>query len=102
MRALVLARSVPRTLAMRGATLWVLIRMLIGVVFLLLRTGGAEAPRPNPVLIIAICAIVGLIDLRRRGEEMLWSNLGVSRTQLVLLFVATAIIGEIMLGLVLP
>jgi hypothetical protein len=101
MRALPLARSLPRTLATRAATLWVLVRMLIGVVFLLARTGGGAAPRPNPVLVIAICTIVGIVDLRRRGEETLWSNLGVSRTQLVLVFVATAIVGEIVLALVL-
>jgi len=101
MRALALAGSVPRTLVTRGATLWVLSRLLVGAVFAMLRTGGAEVARPNPAAIIVICAIVGLVDLGRRGEATLWANLGVSRAQLVLVFAVTATIGEIVLALVL-
>ena len=101
MRALVAARSVPRTLATRGATLWLLTRVLISFVFAVPRIAGADAAHPNPGAVVAICVLVGLVDLRRRGEEMLWSNLGVSRTQLVALFAATAAIGEIVLALAL-
>jgi lipopolysaccharide export LptBFGC system permease protein LptF len=55
--------------------------------------------RPGPVAIVVICAVVGIVDLRRRRETMLWENLGVSTLQLASLFMLVAAIGELLLAL---
>jgi hypothetical protein len=97
LRALAFSRTLVRALAMRAVALWALIRVAVTIVFLLM-SGGA---RPNPVAVILICAIVGMVDIRRRREAVLWKNLGVSTSQLVLIFAAAATIGESMIALVL-
>jgi hypothetical protein len=102
LRALPLSRSVLRALVTRAVVLWMLLRAFLTAVFLLLPSsavngGQAESPHPDPVAIIVICTLVGVIDTRRRGEAMLWANLGVPMTQLTLLFAVTATVAETLL-----
>ncbi|MDB4883021.1 MAG: hypothetical protein JWL95_1787 [Gemmatimonadetes bacterium] len=107
MRALLFSRSLPIALAARAAASWALLRTLITAVFLLVppteatATRVAEPSSPNPIAVILLCVIVGIVDLRRRREIMLWGNLGVSLAQLTLFFAVIATIGELFIALVL-
>ncbi|MEO6526253.1 MAG: hypothetical protein ABIP93_06485 [Gemmatimonadaceae bacterium] len=96
MRALLVSRSLPSALAMRAVVLWLLLRASLSMVLMVL-----SGLLPNPIAIIVICTIVGIVDIRRRRETMLWHNLGVSTTQLASLFLLTAVTGEMLLALTL-
>jgi hypothetical protein len=108
MIALTVSRSALRDMIMRAVVLWALLRalvtavMLMGSVFIPVAEGTTphRASGPSPIAVVILCALLGMIDLRRRHESALWANLGVSSAQLALLFTVTAIAGEIVLALV--
>lgn len=106
MRALLLSRSLSRALATRAVIVWAMVRLLVSAVFALVppeitASGATIRATPSHAVIIALAVIVGMVDLRRRGEWMLWANLGISVMQLALLFAGTALAGELLLSLLL-
>lgn len=89
------ASALPRTLVpllVRAGVLYVLLRALLAGVSLVAtgETGGS----PDSPLGTVIATIVGLVDIRRRGEFVLWYNLGVGRWQIAMLYMSIAALGE--------
>lgn len=74
--------------------LWGLVRLLIVALALAAQLTASDL-KPNPFGVAMLCGLVGLVDIRRRGERALWGNLGVSTRTLVAVYVAAATIGEI-------
>jgi hypothetical protein len=89
----------------RGFRLWLIVRIAIAVVPLLAGDGTAsDVLSWDPVSAIAtlfVCALLGLIDTRRRGERALLGNLGIQDRALVAMFLAPGAVGEIVLALTL-
>lgn len=78
----------------RAALVWVLGRGLLAL-------GGVG--RTNPVASGVIALVVGsilLLDLKRRGGDLLLANLGVSRVAVLSVATLTAALGEVVLALV--
>jgi hypothetical protein len=50
--------------------------------------------------VLALCALLGVLDVLRRRERMLLANLGVSLPQLVMLLLVPAALGEIAIACV--
>lgn len=84
----------------RGAIIWVFVRLLLAA--LPLAAGGAFGSlHPWPVAVVLLCGIAGAIDVRMRGERILWANLGVAPGALAATYAAPAIPGEILVALLL-
>ena len=104
MTTLALPRAALRALLLRAGVLWVLLRMLLVAASLLAaltRDDPVEVAKSalgNPVQVVVLCTVVGLIDVRRRKEIALWNNLGLSSTQLTLLFALVATVAELLLA----
>jgi hypothetical protein len=90
----------------RGFRLWLIVRIAIAAVPLLAGGGTvSDALSWDPVSAIAtlsVCALLGFIDTRRRGERALLGNLGIQDRALVAMFLAAPAAGEILLALALP
>jgi hypothetical protein len=83
----------------RAAVLWALVRLIVAVAPL--AAGGAFGSVPaSPIGVVVLCGFVGLIDVHRRGERVLWANLGVPRRALYVMFAASAIPAECLLALI--
>ena len=87
----------------RAFGLWLIIRIAI-VVLAAMSPAFDEISLlhwhlPGALGSIAACAILGIIDTRRRGERALLANLGVTDRELILMFVASAVMGELVLAL---
>ena len=102
MMTLPLPVSVLRALAMRAVVLWALMRTLLAAILLLGARSSAEAAVtvPNPLLVIVLCSVLAIVDVRRRHERMLWANLGCSPAQLTVPFAIVAAAGEVLLSVV--
>lgn len=86
---------------MRAVVLYLVLRLLITG----LSAGGTELGAPSlesPFGIIVLFTTLGAIDLRRRGETLLWANLGYSTFVVWGLFGIVALIGEMLLALLRP
>src|SRR5262245_35071370 len=85
----------------RAFVLWVLLRLAFAAVVLF---AGEElsAMVASPGGMALICGIVGAVDVRVRGERILWANLGVGPILLCAIYGTAAIPGELLLSLVLP
>ena len=91
-----------RALTVRASALWALAHT---IVFFLLWLAGLIAGREdarlswmNSGFIVVACALLSLVDARRRGEFVLWSNLGLSTAHFVLLAGLVAAFGELLLS----
>jgi hypothetical protein len=95
-------RTAPRValpvLLPRAITLWALTRLGIALLPIAIAQpfGLVE---PNPLALIMLCGIVGLLDIRVRGERMLWANLGMHDRWLFALGLLTAATAESVLAL---
>lgn len=78
-----------------------------GVLYLLVRAlltaasagaGADGAGFDNPVGIVILVTLLGVIDLRRRNEKMLWSNLAYSGWHTAGVFAAAGTLGEFLLA----
>ena len=94
------AQIVIPVLVPRGALLWVLVRLLFGALPL---AGGAGfgSIQPSSVAIILLCGVIGAIDIRVRGERVLWANLGVPPGALAATYAAPAVPAEILIAMLL-
>ncbi|MEO8564061.1 MAG: hypothetical protein ABI601_18415 [bacterium] len=103
MIALNLSWSAIRALVTRAVVLWALLRALVTAVMLMASATGGSGDRlagPRPFAVVVLCAVLGLVDLKRRREASLWANLGLSRTHLAFLFAIAATAGELLLATV--
>ena len=62
--------------------------------------GSVAATTPSPFGIVLFCGVVGLIDIKVRGERILWANLGVTSPVLYAIYAAPAIPAEVLLTFV--
>ena len=84
-----------RQLLLRAAVLYGLLRALLQVSGVLSeRVGAPSADSPTGIVILTM--ILGYIDLRRRREVTLWSNLGFSPVTITGIFASVAAIGEVL------
>ena len=82
----------------RYAVLWVLLRSLASLALLV--AGGSLGPSPGFSLRFAVLlAVVAYVDLRRRGERILWANLGVGLSPLLVGAFCVGLFAEAVLGL---
>jgi hypothetical protein len=83
----------------RSITLWLLIRVTIGVLLIL---GNADPLRLDAravLLIVAAVGIVSWLDTNRRNESLLLDNLGTPRWMVHLLGLGPAAVLEMVLGI---
>jgi hypothetical protein len=101
MRRLPTNVSILARVAPRAVLLWGLIRLVFVALPL---AGGAigVSLAPPPPFIVLFCGVVGLADIHRRGEGMLWANLGIARPALFAVYAVTAIPAEVALALAMP
>jgi hypothetical protein len=84
----------------RALLLWLLTRLAIAV--LPLSIGGSFGSlQPHPFALVLLCGVVGLIDIRRRHEWILWANLGISPLGLAAIYATAAVPAEWVLALAL-
>lgn len=82
----------------RALIVWGLVRLILAALPMALGMSPGTFP-PPPVAVALLTGLLGLLDVRVRGERMLWANLGVGSGLLYLLYAAAAIPGEVMLAL---
>ncbi|MCE9601620.1 MAG: hypothetical protein K8S21_05310 [Gemmatimonadetes bacterium] len=80
----------------RAFVLYALLRLLLGGISAAGTRLGVASP-DSPVGIVLLVTVLGAIDLRRRGESMLWANLGFPLMAIWGVFGAVAISGELLL-----
>jgi hypothetical protein len=89
-----------RIIALRAVVGYPMLRALLFVISAL---ASAFAGQPviedfeSPLGVVLIAAALGVVDIRRRGEAMLWGNLGFSQWTIAAIFAAAATLGEIVL-----
>lgn len=84
----------------RAVVLWGLIRLIFAALPLAIGLAFGSLS-PHPIGIVFLSGIVGLIDVSRRGERILWANLGMPPKGLYALYAAAAIPAECLLALAL-
>lgn len=93
-----------RALVRRGVAMWIVVR----IAFFMAGASAARLLGPPTVHLafgtvvglLALCALLGVLDVFRRRERMLFANLGVSLPQFVLLLLIPAALGELAIALV--
>jgi hypothetical protein len=81
-----------RVLLLRATILWALVRLVFVAI-----GAFADDPRavsPSPGGVVALCVALAMLDRYRRGESVLWANLGWTTAQFLSVFGAAAIGGE--------
>lgn len=73
-------------------------RLIFAAVQLSAGMSPASFP-PPPFAVVLVVGLLGLLDVRVRGERILWANLGVGPGVLYLLYAAAAVSGEVLLAL---
>jgi hypothetical protein len=93
-----------RALMRRGLVMWIVVRVAFFIVgsiaAMLLGPPTVRLASGTVVVLVALCALLGVLDVLRRRERTLLANLGVSLPQLVLLLVIPAALGELAIALV--
>jgi hypothetical protein len=79
----------------RHLRLWALIRIGLSGVFLLARTDPLRVTPWTLCAIVALCAVVSVVELRRRHERVLLGNLGVNAVALGVLLIVPPLAGEL-------
>ena len=84
-----------RLLLVRGAGLWLGIRLMLAFVGVALygHLGGPGGPM-TAVVIAVLTGVLALVDQRRRGEVHLFCNPGISRTVVATLAAIPALAAE--------
>ena len=91
-------RALLSLLLRRTLVLWLLLRLLLGLAgaivgLSLLPSVGLSAR------VAMLLALVVFLDVRRRGERILWANLGVGLRGIAAAALAVGLIAEVALGL---
>jgi hypothetical protein len=96
----VLNWSIEYGVAGRTAALWLTIRVALAPLFAL--TGGhpVMVSRQASVLVIGLVALLSMIEVRRRIEDVLLANLGTSRVSIWLLTLMPSLLLETAVGLI--
>lgn len=96
-----LARLAIPVLGPRSPLVWALVRSTFAVLPL---AGGLPlgSMEPWPLGVVILTGLVGLIDVRVRGERILWANLGVTPVAIWAIYAAAAVPAEIILAAVFP
>ena len=81
----------------RGLVLWGLTRLIFAALPLAVGAAFGSMP-PSPIGVVFLSGAVGLIDVHRRGERILWANLGVTPKGLYAIYAAAAIAAECLLA----
>lgn len=90
-----------RTFLLRGATLWLLARLMGSAALAAVSTTGAGSLL-FPVWVVVMTASLTLVDLHRRREVALLHNLGITTVQTVVIATVPSIIFESLLVMILP
>lgn len=93
------ARVAAPVILPRALVVWGLSRLIFAAVQLAASMSPASYP-PPPIAVVMVAGLLGMLDVRVRGERILWANLGVGSGLLYLLYAAAAIPGEVVLALV--
>ena len=89
-----------RVILPRAVIVWGLTRLVVAVVPLAAGLPFGSMPA-SPVGVVLLSGLLGLIDVRARGERILWANLGVQPTWLYATYAAAAIPAELALWIAL-
>lgn len=93
------ARLAAPVIVPRALVVWGLSRVIFAAVQMAAGTSPAVS-QPQPYAVVLVASLLGLLDVRVRGEGVLWANLGVGSVLLFLLYAAAALAGEVVLALV--
>lgn len=88
-----------RTLLLRALVIHAGLRLLVAGIGAAAERSGGSSP-DSPFGLVVLVTVLGAIDLRRRGEAMLWANLGYSPVVTAGVYGAVAFSGELLLALV--
>ncbi len=98
--------SIVRRYVARGLILWLLVRLMMTAIAAF---SGAVPVRDlarwsiaGALGMLGACALLGLIDVRVRGERTLLGNLGIDDRELVAMYLVPAALGELLLSIILP
>ncbi len=89
-------------LVLRAALLYPPLRLLFAGVSMWVELAGGDPFEVRPVAAVVLTTLLGAIDLRRRGEALLWANLGYPMLLTLAPFAAIATLGELVLALARP
>lgn len=90
-------------LLLRQSVLWLVVRIAHAVV----ASVAASSPeitaanailQPQPAVVL-LCAVLGVVELLRRGERQLIGNLGIDNWQLATILTAPALSAELVVAL---
>lgn len=84
----------------RALVLWGLTRLAIAVLSMPMGQPFGAIPT-NSISVVLLSGVIGLIDVRVRGERILWANLGARPGGLCAIYAAAAILAECALALAL-
>ena len=84
----------------RAVIVWGLTRLVFAVLPLVMGEPFGSMP-PSPIAVVLLGGLIGLIDVRVRGERILWANLGVKIPGLYSAYAAAAIPAECVLAIAL-
>jgi hypothetical protein len=84
---------------LRGATLWLLTRILASVMIALADANPLTLSARSSLLIIVVATTLGFAQTWRLHETVLLGNLGVSRAMLAIWFAVPAVVGELIVSL---
>lgn len=82
----------------RAVVVWGLTRLVFAALPMAIGLPFGSIP-PSPIGVVLLSGVVGLIDVRVRGERILWANLGVTPIGLYAVYAAAAIPAECLLAL---
>lgn len=83
-----------RMMVVRGAVLWLGVRVMLAVVGVALYGHVAPGGPTTAIIIAALTGVLALVDQRRRGEVDFFCNLGISRTLVAMLAAVPALAAE--------
>ncbi len=84
----------------RAVVVWGLTRLVFAALPMAIGEPFSSMP-PNPISVVLLSGVVGLIDVRVRGERVLWANLGERSVVLYAIYAAAAIPAEVLLAIAL-
>jgi len=92
------ARLIIPVLTPRALLLWMAVRLTFAMLPLAANQPFGS-PEPSPFGVVLLAGVLGLLDVRRRGERILWANLGITQPALFASYAVTAVPAELILQL---